>query len=83
VKVEQVAEITDLSAAWVRRIVRRYNEKSPLGLVDGHEGVLKVLLANPHLIDVGLLEIMVEAAEVYVNRMIRTPQLVCTVNDDG
>ena len=27
IKVEQVAEITGLSAAWVRKIARRYNEK--------------------------------------------------------
>ena len=35
-KAEQVAEITGLSAAWVRKIARRYNEKGPMGLVDGH-----------------------------------------------
>ena len=33
-KVEQVAEITGLSADWVRKIARRYNEKGPVGLVD-------------------------------------------------
>lgn len=36
-KVEQVAEITGLSADWVRKIARRYNANGPEGIVDGHE----------------------------------------------
>ena len=36
-KVEQVAEITGLSADWVRKIARRYNATGPEGIVDGHK----------------------------------------------
>ena len=36
-KVERVAEITGLSADWVRKIARRYNANGPEGIVDGHE----------------------------------------------
>ncbi|MEC4819933.1 MAG: hypothetical protein SAK29_42685 [Scytonema sp. PMC 1069.18] len=35
-KAEQVASITGLSAAWVRKIARRYNDFGPMGLVDAY-----------------------------------------------